>query len=38
VVTGGKFRWLAPGSAPVQDDSDAAIEQVRIELKTPPAP
>ena len=38
VVTGGKFRWLAPDSAPVQDDSDAAIEQVRIELKTPPAP
>ncbi|MGD0299177.1 MAG: hypothetical protein ABSE86_18895 [Bryobacteraceae bacterium] len=38
VVTGGEFRWLAPDSAPVQDDSDAAIEQVRIELKTAPAP
>ena len=38
VVTGAKFKWLAPDSAPVQNDSDAAIDQVRIELKTPPAP
>ena len=36
VVTGKKFAWVPAGSAPLRNSTDAAVEQVRVELKTPP--
>jgi hypothetical protein len=36
VVYGKDYKWLPAGSAPVKNDSDAPVEQVRVELKTPP--
>jgi hypothetical protein len=37
VVYGKEWKWLPAGSPAVMNDSDTAIEQVRVELKTPPA-
>ena len=36
VVTGKAFVWVPVGAAPLRNSSDAPVEQVRVELKTPP--
>ena len=37
VVFGTKFSWLARNAKPVKNPSDEPMQQVRVELKTPPA-
>ena len=37
VVYGKEWKWLPVGSPAVMNNADSAIEQVRVELKTPPA-
>lgn len=37
VVYGKSFKWLPANSAPVKNDAPAPMEQVRVELITPPA-
>jgi|ERR1019366_3564013 hypothetical protein len=37
VVAGKDYTWLPAGAAPVMNPADSPIEQVRVELKTPPA-
>jgi hypothetical protein len=36
VVYGKEWKWLPAGSPPVKNDSAEPMEQVRVELKTPP--
>ena len=36
VVTAGRFQWVVAGAGPLMNDTDAPVEQVRVELKTPP--
>jgi hypothetical protein len=36
VVTGKTFTWMEPNAAPMKNASDTPMEQVRVELKTPP--
>jgi hypothetical protein len=36
VITDSRFAWVPPGASESMNDSDASVEQVRVELKTPP--
>lgn len=36
IVTGRKAEWAEANAAPFRNNSDVPVEQVRIELKTPP--
>jgi hypothetical protein len=36
VVTGKTFVWVPAGAAPLENSTDAPVEQVRVELKTGP--
>jgi hypothetical protein len=36
VVTGLNFAWVEPKAAPAINTSDSPLEQIRVELKTPP--
>ncbi len=37
LIMGHDFRWVDPGSPAIRNTSDALLEQVRIELVSPPA-
>lgn len=37
VVTGKTFQWVGAKAAPAVNSSDVPLEEVRVELKTPPA-
>jgi hypothetical protein len=36
VVTGRNFAWAEPNIAPAMNASDSPLQQIRVELKTPP--
>ncbi len=36
VVTGKSYVWVAAGAGPLKNSLDTPVEQVRVELKTPP--
>jgi len=38
VVTGKQATWVPAGALPLRNSNDAPVEQVRVELKTPPQP
>jgi len=38
VVTGKKFVWVPAGAPPLRNVLDVPVEQVRVELETPPQP
>ena len=38
VVEGRNFLWFPPNAAPAMNNTDQPVEQVRVELKTPPLP
>jgi hypothetical protein len=36
IVSGTGYAWVPSGAAPIMNKSDGPVEQVRVELKTPP--
>jgi hypothetical protein len=38
IVSGRDFKWIPAGAPAVFNSSDSAVEQVRVELKSPPLP